>query len=518
MQDRPKRLIINIVISYYVVSVMLFAVFILVYRTYFYGVQHQAVISKARQREEVNLRIAQQPFLYAHAKGVVTEQAHLDTLKLWGEQRLGDLVEGLEALSVPEDTGLLEPSEPEGPSFIETADESRDRLEALLKPVSKSEGEQAFLRYFNNFNEKTEGNIAFRLFSNGMEQVVSMRWVYIDNRSLQLRDADGKTYDWEIRAYAIPKRHKEMKMDRVVEELLVDHKAFVQRLAIFRYEEPVPLFQGQENKVTPDQLSYYEDRAKAKGSLLFESPPGIPLSGFTMGVEMDKLKLLSFLSDPDLGLTFVMERDVYEYEWTQFSFFNRNKAPIFVYVGLAWVICPLLFWIGIRRASSFRFQFTADLDGDDDGGLDLTAPANSEAPIEALGLPPEAKELSPKEGRSTESSPTKPQETSSEDEGEEIPPVVEAEIPAELPTVEEPTRTEPLVPFSERDPEPPPVAHHARLDSPLDLSDVEAIRRSNMQKSSGEFNRHRDEEQDVDYLAGVQSDVLKSLIKKLRDK
>jgi hypothetical protein len=46
---------------------------------------------------------------------------------------------------------------------------------------------------------------------------------------------------------------------------------------------------------------------------------------------------------------------------------------------------------------------------------------------------------------------------------------------------------------------------------------VHQIRQNNIRKSTGEFNRHQDDEQETDYLAGVQSDVLKSLIKKLRE-
>jgi hypothetical protein len=52
-------------------------------------------------------------------------------------------------------------------------------------------------------------------------------------------------------------------------------------------------------------------------------------------------------------------------------------------------------------------------------------------------------------------------------------------------------------------------------------SDVEKIRQNNIRKSSQSYNRHEssdsEKEKDVDYLAGVQSDVLKSLIQKLRD-
>jgi hypothetical protein len=46
---------------------------------------------------------------------------------------------------------------------------------------------------------------------------------------------------------------------------------------------------------------------------------------------------------------------------------------------------------------------------------------------------------------------------------------------------------------------------------------VEHIRMNNIRKSSGDFNRHQDNDSKVDYLAGVQSEVLKSLIKRLRE-
>ena len=51
----------------------------------------------------------------------------------------------------------------------------------------------------------------------------------------------------------------------------------------------------------------------------------------------------------------------------------------------------------------------------------------------------------------------------------------------------------------------------------MDNEDLNQIRNNNIRKSTGSFNRHQDEEENTDYLAGVQSEVLKSLIKKLRD-
>ena len=57
----------------------------------------------------------------------------------------------------------------------------------------------------------------------------------------------------------------------------------------------------------------------------------------------------------------------------------------------------------------------------------------------------------------------------------------------------------------------------AEMGQPLDHGDVDEIRQNNIRKSSGSFNRRQDNEDDVDFLAGVESDVLKSLIKKLRD-
>ena len=51
----------------------------------------------------------------------------------------------------------------------------------------------------------------------------------------------------------------------------------------------------------------------------------------------------------------------------------------------------------------------------------------------------------------------------------------------------------------------------------LETKEINQIRENNIRKSTGEFNRHQDDQKDSDYLAGVQSEVLKSLIKKLRE-
>jgi hypothetical protein len=267
------------------------------------------------------------------------------------------------------------------------------------------------------------------------------------------------------------------------------------------------------------------------------------VSGPYQGREVQQHLMNSFFTDPSLGLTFVLHRVINEPEWTDFPFFERNWIPILLYVVLAWLVCPLLFWWGINMSNRFQFNFTVDLDGEDVDTLDAVMGdrrhSNGPSSLPVSPLPDVPAVMAEQEkSRSTSSQGNK--EVSSETEH---PNDRSVEVPSDTPKK---TRIDyldsPSVgPLTRRLMEDGPVRDLARsneagdpastpvpnqTEHKMDLmsssqSDVEKVRQNNIRKSSQSYNRHEssdsEKEKDVDYLAGVQSDVLKSLIQKLRD-
>jgi hypothetical protein len=221
----------------------------------------------------------------------------------------------------------------------------------------------------------------------------------------------------------------------------------------------------------------------------------------------------------------------------QFSFFERNKFPIILYIVLAWMICPILMWVGFKKANRFQFKFTANLEPDEDG-LSLPIPpmdpfASSRSTFEdpVLQKPGPSLETdqreSPKDKLELNSDPVESEDSKLED----VQPVVEEPLTAPKQNALEDLKamsaqdeklgpmtrmamgksddieaeSAPKQTFSETEETGPPSSH------------IEQIRMNNIRKSTGDFNRHQNSDEQVDYLAGVQSDVLKSLIKRLRD-
>jgi hypothetical protein len=592
--NRRQRLLVNVAISYVVVSFLLFGIFFFTYRTYFYKLQEQMVLTRARQNENIYLNKTVEMFSSAKSVRDAKKMTHQEALESMAKIRLKDLVSGLKALESQDDSFLESPGE-DSP-FIEKPEDVKERLSKLLKPVvSLKEVEQPFLEYFNDFQKGSEGVIEFRRFSNGLEQMVNMSYVFVDSVKLDLKAGEHLIH-WEIRAYVVPKKIGAHNPEDVVERLLKEtSNYFSDRLGIYVYGSKIPLFKGVEHQLDLSKLNYFEKKGFEEGKPFFSSPEPFEVRGVHEGQEVQQKLLNSFYTDPSLKMTFVLHRVINEPEWTQFSFFSRNKLPILLYIILAWVICPLLFWWGIKKSSQLQFKFTVDLDADDLDPIEsvLSAPKRafpssqsheaiagmSEALLEqeqisksdhdsledqgvnsAIVVPTKLdrkkdhKKNKEKKGKSVKSMPSqgtadKPIDESNDgddkildSEGDRI--SHEAEDSSQPQKGSELTETfaedQFSGPLTRRLMEDGPVPDHrkdhsseiADEDDPsseaqihkLDLrdspnSDVERIRQNNIRKSSSSYNRHEEtsEGQDVDYLAGVQSDVLKSLIKKLRE-
>jgi len=527
LADKKKQLVTNVAIGYILVSVVLFAIFIFTYRMYWFRIHRQLVENRAKQSEEVSLIRMMRPFLLEKARRTAQAESHSKLLTRLGGSMLDELQSRLEAISFKDPIEDFETPDA-APTFIETPVEKdgEKRLDELLKPVMPKSGDGPFEKLLHSVTGKTKGLIEFRVFVNGIEQMVPLNWSFIGSREMNLRAENGDALEWDLRAYVVPLRTEKVALADVKGEMQELDPRALSRLGVYAFGELEPIYRGADHEFQPTNLNHYEGRAKNLGAARYESPEPLPLRGSYMGQEMTKLMMMSFLSDPKLEMTFVIERNIYEHEWAENQFFFRNRVPILTYAIMAWLVCPLVFWFSVKRTNRFQFQFTADLEGDDDHftpALALpreedeyeetpSAPVHEEkekiveAKLEKTEKPEkEAKEIFEKEEQPEESPRKVAQGEAQEKNRNEQPPVLEKE------------NQSPRVTGSQEGPLTRRLRDPAEMGQPLDRGDVDEIRQNNIRKSSGSYNRSHDEEGDVDFLAGVESDVLKSLIKKLRE-
>ena len=330
----------------------------------------------------------------------------------------------------------------------------------------------------------------------------------------------------------------ESKSSETLVKVVSENAFYVPRLGIYPYKGGAPLYLGKEHQLDAGKLAYFEENGSKGGVPFFSSPETFVVKGPYHGQEVQQHLMNSFLTDPSLGLTFVLHRVIYEPEWTQFSFFERNKLPIFLYIVLAWIVCPFLFWWGIRLSNKFQFNFTVDLEGDDVDTLDAVMGdrRRSAQPfvMSSLSMPelerddPKVQSAAPIGEAPNHVRQVEPEHNSKDS----LEPAPHSGVEKKKSEIFESSKVGPL---TRRLLEDGPVKNHKESskdsvqevdpkDHTMDLmsssqSDVEKIRQNNIRKSSQSYNRHEGsgKEKDFDCLAGVQSDVLKSLIQKLRD-
>ena len=524
MADKKKQLVTNVAVGYILVSVVLFAIFIFTYRMYWYRIHRKVVEDKAQQSEEVFLIRAMRPFLLEKRKRKARSEAHTELLTRVGSAMLDELEVRLKDISHEDPIEDFEAPDPE-PKFRETPIESdgEKRLDELLKPVMPKSGDGPFESIVRSMSERTRGLIEFRVFENGIEQMVPLHWSFVGSKQMELRGENGDVLSWDLRAYVNPIKSKKVELKDVEDDFEDLAVGVRQRLGIYSFGELDPIYKGGSYSFVPTTLDHYEERSQREGKPRYDFPEPLQLRGSHLGEEMDKLRMRSFLSDPDLKLTFVLERDIYEYEWADNNFMFRNRVPILTYAVMAWLVCPFVFWFAVKRTNRFQFQFTADLEGEEDHF------ASSMVPSDPLDLQSEDRPYVEEREKSGDESDGRGSDVTgqlSEDllESEES---SDSEKPVEQ-KAESVTQKNDVSEISEKKeaPSSPSVGEGpltrrlrdpAEMGQPLDRGDVDEIRQNNIRKSSGSFNRNHDNEEDVDYLAGVESDVLKSLIKKLRE-
>ena len=512
---KRQRLLLNVALSYVVVSVLLFCIFVVTYRGYWYRIQEQMVVTRARQNEKIFLNAVAEAFHASSEVLKVQREMYESNMKWIAKIRLMDLMrrfdEAAKPFIAPEPTAV---ANTRSTGFIEPEVEARERLKKLLQPVKPAQDEEnIFLDILAKFNEENKGRILIKHFAPGYEQMVELSLISVESKVFKVK-INEKQIEWELRSYVEPYKEGKISHDAILERFMQQDVASTKRMGVYKYGDKTPLYLGKDHQLDAGKLGYFEEKGAKQGQSFFESPEPLVVNGLYEGGEVLQILLNSFYTDPELRLTFVLNKVISEPEWTQFGFFERNKVPILLYVVLAWLVCPLLFWWGINKSNRFQFQLTADLDGDDDESVVPLVPRDDEGvelrkfkrpSVETPSVPMAETLLSPVETVApsvVEPSVSVPHES-----------LVEQKVHKESSSHKE-TSDRSVGPLTRRLQEEQVEKMSIEKSS---QSDVALIRLNNIRKSSGSYNRHVEAGETTDFLAGVQSDVLKSLIKKLRD-
>lgn len=501
--SQRQRITIYIALCYFAMSTALFVIFISTYSYYFYKNQRHTVIYKSLNNDEKNIKIALERFRSSYGKYDLIRQEHDRMAKKMAKDKLNSLIIAINAESDPiplPKPKIKEKKVDPAEVFIEETAPILKK-EPVLKPIAKSELEKPFIDIFNKIVASNKHDVDLRRFTKGMEQLVDMSYILVDKQKITFYK-EGQEFQWEVRAYAIPYQTEK---DSIVEKIKLlenDNEIDLRQMVIFRDGQEEPLYQGLASKIDYEEVGPHFERANKLGKPLFLSATPYESYQLNNGQEELQVRYNLYAIDPKMGLCIASTTPIFKSEWMQFSFLERNWQPILAFIVMAWLICPILGWVAYRMASQFKFKFTVDLDGD------------------------EGEFKTPRSMRYTEPLPERPgegfmtQEICQLDEEEIEDPAAPVGVAK---AGESATNDSPKVSFQELAKQkvssvPKENTSNSRSEPiQLETREVNQIRENNIRKSTGEFNRHHDDEDNSDYLAGVQSEVLKSLIKKLRE-
>jgi len=484
--SQKKRITYYLAMCYFAMSAALFFVFIYTYSYYFYKIQEQMIVEKARKSEELSLKIAMERFVSLQGRYELRKDLHDRLARTMARDKLDDLVIALNSKSDPVPLPkALQDEKKVDPAAIFIEDSAPVlKEEPALKPISKNELEKPFLDVFSRMSMNGKDLVDLRRFTKGMEQIVDISYILVDKRKVKLYKGE-EVFDWEIRAYAVPFQEKEDSFAKKFEVLKNDPDIQLERFAIFQEGGTTALYEGKDFEVERDLVSYTFEKAGKQNKTYYEATMASEMA-LNQGNDEYCLKLTSYMVHPELKIAMVSSKNIFESDWTQFSFIERNLIPILAFMILAWIVCPILAWIAYKKASQFQFNLTVDLDGEEEvSSLPKYTKMTASSQLEVTPHEIEAKDQD------------------LESEQQEVTEVKKTKDKAGLTFADLSKQTQASIKLE---------ANTLQLES----KDLDVIRDNNIRKSTGSFNRHKDEEKDTDYLAGVQSEVLKSLIKKLR--
>jgi len=495
-----RRVVTYVAICYLVISVLLFCTFIYSYRYYFYKNQKQTVILRTQAKEELFLKSIVEK-VKSHFRTKKSEKKFaLNSLKREAKEKLTLVSEALRGIS-EEKTDKPEPitQDIDDPDFIfSDVPEKEKTITRILKPLNKKDSAGVFIEMFDKLNTSSENKrVRIQKTVKGeFNKPIPISYLMLGEEKLNLFN-DGFKYEWILKAFGEVPKIENVDYDKIRDEIKVLDIYRSKRLVIFESNNPNPIYSGEDKVIEFEKIESIWNRAIEKAEDFYFTE-NFETEVIHKDERMSKVQMHSILIEPELKLTMALTRDIFELEWKQYSFFNRNIYPISVYIILAWVVCPILAWFAYIMAARFRFNYTVDLENNEGEGVANDDPYDDD--LKAV---------------KTESFLTSPIPDWEDDEGED------ANI--QTPNTDKKAVDHGKSIFSQM---PKNVEKHDGNDSvetkigPFDNftgKELQKIRENNIRKSRGIFNASQYNDEDVDYLEGVKSDVLKSLISKMRE-
>ena len=494
-----KRIIGYIAVCYMVISILLFSIFIYSYRFYFYKNQRETVRIINTSKEKLFLMTVVSKIKSHYRTRESEKEFAFAELKREAKVRLSMMSESLKLIS-EEKNEKPEPitQEIDDPDFIfDSMPETEKTITKILKPLNKKDSEGLFIQMFDKLNNTLDNKIKIQKFIKGeLSQPIPISYIMLGENDLELYN-DGFEYKWKIKGFGeIPKIEK-VDFLKISDEIKVLDPLRSKRLVIYEANNSNSVYSGEGKVIEFDKIERVVEKAINKPQEVYHT------EYFESEVvhddqRMAKLRVHSVLIEPELKLTLALSSDIYETDWKQYSFFQRNIYPISVYVILAWVVCPIFAWFALAMGNRFKFHYTVDLESENSGKT-----PNITDELE--------KDLSTPKTQSFLTSPFPDYDEEDTEKQSDNP--VRQTITAQLTQV----------PFdAEKNKNLKKGNGSASNVDKMPLyenftgKELEKIRENNIQKAKGVFIPSEDSDEQ-DYLQGVKSDVLKSLISKMRE-
>ncbi len=507
INEKARRLIVYLAACYMVVSAGLFVVYYISSSVYFDKVQKQSICNSTKTNEERTLKAIANEFRSLQIQRDYQQTQEKNNYEEMAKQKLElvstylvslaeMIVEQLEAEQLLEDDGP-------GAAIRKIDGEKLDnkidklRIDDNTSPLNAKLSEI----YDRQLEASAEGNVVIRRKNIGkFTAVLPLDYKEVAQKSLTLGRGKHQIV-WEMVAYIrMPKTLEAEDDQRFLEVLNKKFSLVTSRLAVYRYgNPPQEVFKGPQNNVDIETLEYHRELGKDnQPTWMSQKETEDEIS--EDGEQWLQITLRSLWFDSEVESAFALDKIIKEHDW-KFSYYDRNWLVLWSFAVLAWIVFPLGVFIAYRLAVRMRFKMTLDLDEESQSGSAVFMA--QEYPVQA-GV----------------------QQFIDHSESAEDAPVVSVVDPSlKASEVTTPNFVAPLRPGSSSSSPPPSAFSDLHPSKGVNLpifddirpKELKDIRSNNIRKSQGTFNRStEDRDHNMDYLQGVQSDVLKSLIKKLR--
>lgn len=477
-ENSNRRTLTLLAIAYLLVSVTLFGVYFYASREYFYRFQKAAVNDEIKAEENIILRNLLLEFRTDKIIADERKASYEIQMEKTAETCLGMARKAIQEFAKHLDKNSVgnnsKPVLENRPFTINPSDKKPDGLEALnsfFDEISGGEDDHIILRRHDIMAPNKMTPLDYQTLK---EETVEFFWG--DKKLRWVIRALGKSFE--------STDHIQNTLDRIKEI----QKVTANRMLVFRFRENSPIYSGDNVPSEPNTKYPEETSLQQRNPFFWQDSKEHVTSG------QEQITWVSYMSDPEQKLTIVLKKTIHESEWMKYSFFDRNLPVILTFAALAWLVFPFLAFVSYRYAMRVRLSMTTDLgmyQYEDDSYHD-------EHPEPVAGEAAEAA----KRKQSKEDEP--------EVEDRQLPESTEpAPVRESNKAGEQPEQSRESVTHSRQRPA-------YRPPSALTAPETLKVRENNIRKSKGSFVRGADEEEDADVFESVQSDVLKALVKKLR--